>query len=292
MLEERLSKAYSQQSFGGYSIPPPRQPSGPYPSMATQAHGTAGSAESFYTGQQPGSFHASASHAYPQPSQPTPQPRLASYGPGLGNHGGQVALPPQQRQASASWQGLPPSAPAQEPYQQQQTPHDTTQRIQSPQQPNASPATDHRGSYYFSSPHPVQSPTPAAPGSAPDANPSSYPSLYQSMQSQSTQPQPTPVLVHGQPGQPSQPPQSVPSQFQNAPPPPQGIPQPQQQPQHQQPVYWQQAGQNAVAQQAAHQPSAAPQTWAYAGYSQDSFPSVPQNDPIRQPATEEALIEL
>ncbi|XP_044716258.1 VHS domain-containing protein [Hirsutella rhossiliensis] len=194
MLEERLSKAYSQQSFGGYNLPPPRQPSGPYPSIATQAHNSTGNAENFYTGQQP----------------PTPQPQFTSYGPGPGHH----------------------PAP-QDPYQQQQqAPPDPTQRMQSPQRPNASPATNRRGSYYFSPPHSAQS---------------------------------TSMQLH----QPSQPPQT-----------------------QQQQAYWQQPIQRAMPQQVPQQPPTAPQTWAYAGYTQDSFPSVPQDDPINQPAAEEALIEL
>ncbi|KAM4063005.1 VHS domain-containing protein [Hirsutella rhossiliensis] len=248
MLEERLSKAYSQQSFGGYNLPPPRQPSGPYPSIATQAHNSTGNAENFYTGQQPVGFQMSSTQGYQPPSQPTPQPQFTSYGPGPGHHPGQT-LPPQETQRSDSWQGLPPSAP-QDPYQQQQqAPPDPTQRMQSPQRPNASPATNRRGSYYFSPPHSAQSTLQSGPSPA--------------------QPQPTPMQAHGRPSQPSQPPQT-----------------------QQQQAYWQQPIQRAMPQQVPQQPPTAPQTWAYAGYTQDSFPSVPQDDPINQPAAEEALIEL
>lgn len=46
-------------------------------------------------------------------------------------------------------------------------------------------------------------------------------------------------------------------------------------------------------QQPQQQPPAAQQNWAYGGYNQDSFPSVPQHDPVpQQPVKEEALIEL
>jgi growth factor-regulated tyrosine kinase substrate len=46
-------------------------------------------------------------------------------------------------------------------------------------------------------------------------------------------------------------------------------------------------------QQPQQQPPAAQQNWAYGGYSQESFPSVPQHDPVpQQPVKEEALIEL
>lgn len=277
MLEERLSKAYSQQTFGGYNPPPPRQPSGPYPSMATQAHNNASNTESFYTGQQPVGFQMSPNQAY----QPTPQPQFTSYGPVPQHHPGQ-APPPQQAQRSDGWQRLPASAP-QDPYQQQQ----------SPQQPNASPVADRRGSYYFGTPHPVQSP---APGPGPDVNDSPYPNLSQPMQLQSVpspaQPQSTPMQAQGQPSQPSQPPQPVaqPASFQSAPAPPQTTHHSLQQ---QQPAHWQQQQvRKAMPQQVPQQPPVAPQTWAYTSYTQDSFPSVPQNDPIQTPAAEEALIEL
>lgn len=272
MLEERLSKAYSQQSLGGYNLPP-RQPSGPYPSISAQAHGNAGGAENFYTGQ-PTNF----------PVHPN-QPQFATYGPGLGPHPGQ-APPQQQAQRSDAWQaGVPPGI--QDPYQQQ-PPVDATQRMQTPQQRNVSPSADRRGSYYFNPPSSAQSPSaPSAPGSAPDANASPYPNLQQ-MQYQSvpaTPSQPTPM----QPSQPSQPSQQPPQppqppQFQQAPP---------QQQAQQQPPYWQASvPQQPAPQQAPQQPPAAPQSWAYTGYTQDSFPSVPQNDPIKKPVAEEALIEL
>lgn len=52
MLEERLSKAYSQHSIGGYNLPPPRQASGPYPTLQSSAPNPSGPAESYYTGEQ------------------------------------------------------------------------------------------------------------------------------------------------------------------------------------------------------------------------------------------------
>lgn len=302
MLEERLSKAYSQQSLGGYSLSPPRQSSGPYPSILSQPHGISGGAENFYTGQQPVNLHAPASQPpYQPPSQPTPQPQFASYGPGPGPHSGQ-APPQQQAQRSDSWPAPAPSA-LHDAYQQQAAP-DGTQRMQTPQQPSASPSTDRRGSYYFSPPATVQSPSgPSAPGLAADANAnaSPYPNLSQSMQYPSGPPsapsQPMPMQAHSQPAQTPQPRQpKPPSQFQSAPPPAQSQHQPPQrhQYQHQQyRGYWQQsAPQNTALQQALQQPAAPLPAWAYASYTQNSFPSVPQDEPMKKPAAEEALIEL
>ncbi|KND88187.1 Vacuolar protein sorting-associated protein 27, partial [Tolypocladium ophioglossoides CBS 100239] len=295
MLEERLSKAYSQQNLGGYNLPPPRQPSGAYPSISPQAQGNTGSAESFYT--QPANFQVRSNQPYQQPSQPTPQPQFASYGAGSGPHPGQIP-PQQQAQRSDAWQAGAPSGP-QDPYQQQ-PPVDAAQRMQTPQQRNVSPSADRRGSYYFNPQSSVQSPSgPAAPGSAPDANASPYPNLQQSMQYQSapasTPSQPTPMPTHAQPVQPSQPsqPAQQPPQFQRAPP-PQQAPQkaPQRVPQ-QQPPYWKASvPQQPAPQQVPQQPPAAPQPWAYTGFTQDSFPSVPQDDPVKKSVAEEALIEL
>ncbi|PFH59781.1 hypothetical protein XA68_11889 [Ophiocordyceps unilateralis] len=324
MLEERLSKAYSQQSLGGYSLPSQRQPPGPYPSMAPAAHAHVGTAENFYSGQRPVSFHVPPNQPYqtpqpqPTPSQPTPQPQFASYaGHGQGAHGGQVLPQQQQSQRSDSWPSQVPSAPP-DPYRQhqQQPPAEATQRMQTPQQPNDSPAADRRGSYYFSPPQPVQSPlsapsAPSAPASVADASASPYPNLSQSMQYPSAPPlsaptQSTPTLAaHGQPSQPPQQPPREPASFPNSHPPPsqnlQQLPprlqQQPQQPSHQQPQqqqgYWPQLEhQKQPSPPQQQQQHAPPQSWAYPSHVQDSFPTVPQNDPIRAPAAEEALIEL
>jgi growth factor-regulated tyrosine kinase substrate len=45
-------------------------------------------------------------------------------------------------------------------------------------------------------------------------------------------------------------------------------------------------------QQQQQQPPVAPQNWAYGGYTQDFFPSVPQQEPVKEPVKEEALIEF
>ncbi|UZP37456.1 hypothetical protein NXS19_005272 [Fusarium pseudograminearum] len=81
MLEDRLSKAYSQQSLGGYNLPPTRQPAGPYPSISSQMPSNPGAAENFYTGQQQASYQASPQHQhYQQPPHATPQPQYPPYG--------------------------------------------------------------------------------------------------------------------------------------------------------------------------------------------------------------------
>ncbi|RDA93863.1 hypothetical protein CP533_4483 [Ophiocordyceps camponoti-saundersi (nom. inval.)] len=313
MLEDRLSKAYSQQSLGGYSLPPQRQP---YPPIAPAAHAHAGSADSFYTGQRPVSFHQVPNQVYQAPPpQPPPQHQYASYG----GHA---------QQRSDSWSSQAPSAPPQDHYRQQPPPAETTQRMQTPQQPpNESPVPDRHAPYYFSPPQPVQSPlsapsAPSAPASAPDTSASPYPNLSQAMQYSpappvSAQSQPTPTQAHGQPSQPPSHAPQEPASFQNNhPPPSQNLQQPQHQPQlpqqlpqsqhhqhqhhqqqqqqhQQQPSYWPQlAQQKQQPQPQQSQQHAAPQTWSYPSHSQDSFPTVPQNDPIRAPAPEEALIEL
>ncbi|RCI16551.1 hypothetical protein L249_2786 [Ophiocordyceps polyrhachis-furcata BCC 54312] len=315
MLEDRLSKAYSQQSLGGYSLPPQRQP---YPPIAPAAHAHAGSsADSFYTGQRSVSFQQIPNQYQTPPPQPTPQPQFASYG----------GAPAQHR--SDSWSSQAPSAPPQDHYRQQPPAAETTQRMQTPQQPpNESPVTDRHASYYFSSPQPVQSPmsapsAPSAPPSAPDASASPYPNLSQAIQYSSAppfsaQPQPTSTQAHGQPSQPPSHAPQEPASFQNNQPPPshnlqlqhrQQIPQnarqsqhhqhhhhhQQQQQQQQQPSYWPQLAQQKQPpppSQQQQQQHTAPQTWAYPSHSQDSFPIVPQTEPIRAPAAEEALIEL
>src|SRR5205823_5282500 len=110
MLEERLSKAYSQQNLGGYSIPPPRQPSGPYPSLPSQTPNPQGGVESFYNPQHRASYHGPhGGQPYHQPPpQATPQPQVASYGQAPEGPPGQYA-PQAHMQRSGSWQHRAPA---------------------------------------------------------------------------------------------------------------------------------------------------------------------------------------
>lgn len=283
MLEERLSKAYSQHSIGGYNLPPPRQPAGPYPSLQPSAPSAAGPAENFYTGEQQQEYGRPLGHpSYPQP---TPQPQYASY-----DRRGSVASPPinqyapqQVPQGTGGWGGAPP---AQAPQYNQHPSYARNEAAAShgnqPQQPSApahlsppaaadsvgtTPAADPNASYYFNSQQQQQ--PQHAPSSPPDPTASPYPNLAQSMHTyQPSLPQ-TPASVPAQPSQP---------QTHQAP------PQPQQ-------PYWQ----HSAAQQTTLPPvwQAAP-TPVYPGYSQEAFPSAPHHAPQKQqqPAVEESLIDL
>ncbi|KHO01814.1 Vacuolar protein sorting-associated protein 27 [Metarhizium album ARSEF 1941] len=294
MLEERLSKAYSQQNLGGYSLPPARQPTGAYISVPSGSHANLGGAESFYAGRAP-------PQSYQQqqtPSHTTPQPQFAAYNQSSEPpHPGQYGPP----QRTNSWQARAPSVP-QDPYHPQQTPlPEPAQSIQTPQQAPASPSTERRSSYYFGSQQqqPVQVPSgrSAPPGPAQDSAPSPYPSLQQSIQYQqpastAAPERPTPIQPHAQPAhvdrQLSQPQSQPPSQ--QALGSQQRQPTPQQQPTQQQ--FWHQPTAHQPPEQMAQQPPAPPQSWVYAGYTQSIFPSVPQHEPTKKPVQEEALIEL
>ncbi|KXH25766.1 VHS domain-containing protein [Colletotrichum simmondsii] len=265
MLEERLSKAYSQHAIGGGYNLPPRQ-SGAYPTLQGSAPGGAGPAENFYTGSQQIDYgHAPPPQAYAQHLQHTPQPQYATFdkrasmaGPPGGPYPGQE---PQRTDSWRSGAGPVPDgqyAP-QQPYAPSEPPQANHQN--QPGQPPGTPSADPNASYYF---NPQQ---PSAPPSAPpnaDPNPSPYPNLQQPAQyRQSMPPQQTPTQTPAQPAQPTQ---------QQAPP--------------QQQSYWQ----PSVPQQSAH-PQQHWQGQYNSGYTQESFPSAPQNAP-KQPAVEESLIDL
>ncbi|KAK5994976.1 Vacuolar protein sorting-associated protein 27 [Cladobotryum mycophilum] len=300
MLEERLSKAYSQQNLGGYNLPPPRQAPGPYPSISAHAPTNSTGAESFYTGQQRASYVPSApptqSHLYQPPPQATPQPQYASYGGPVPSEAHPGHYPPQQPiQRTDSWPNRAPPQSSEHYQSQHQPPQDAPeQRIQTPQQPKASPAIDRQNMYYFNPQQqgvPNVPSAPSAPGPAPDAAQSPYPNLQQPQYhrgSVSAPSQATPVHAPVQPA-----PQPTPQQQPAAPAPFTPAPQP---PQEQLPQasYWQPSmpQQHHHQQQQQQAPPAAPPSWAYQGYTQDSFPSVPQTEPVKQPVKEEALIEF
>ncbi|KAJ4861576.1 VHS domain-containing protein [Trichoderma breve] len=277
MLEDRLSKAYSQQNLGGYNLPPPRQSSGPYPSIPSHAPSNSVGAESFYTNQQqPGYAPQGQQQLYQMPPQhampQSPYPPYAGM-PAPDAPSGPYA-PQQQLQTADGWNNQTPSAPEQ--FQQQQQPQPQPQPQENPEdrrqyshQTATSPSADPNASYYFNAPQPLQAvPTgPSAPGSAPDANQSPYPNLNQS---------PMPYhrgSVSAQTQAPSAPTQQP---FQQEL--PQGSP-------YQMPMPQQQ-------QQQQQQPPAPPPEWA--GYSQYSMPAAPQHESVQQqqPIKEEALIEF
>lgn len=286
MLEERLSKAYSQHSLGGYSLPAPRQASAPYPSI-----GAPSTAENFYTGESQVDYSRPAGfQPYGLPPQSAPPPQYASYdkrGSIVGPPNGQY--PPQQLQRAESWGTNAQPAASQSQYIQQPSyppPTETAPNQQPGQAPQASqqtplaapsapdsvgttPTTDPTASFYFSNAQPAPQAPPQAAQQASSDSP--YPNLQQSMQSYQPSPAQTPASVPAQPAQPT------------------GQAQQTQQQQSQQP-YWQ----HSAAQQVQLPPVWQPQQQApnpYSGYAQDAFPSAPQHAP-KQPVVEEALIEL
>ncbi|KAK0667530.1 putative vacuolar protein sorting-associated protein 27 [Cercophora samala] len=279
MLEERLSKAYSQHSIGGYNLPPPRQPAGPYPSLPGSVSAPVGPAESFYTGeQQPQEYGRPVGHpSYPQP---TPQPP-AQYAPPYDRRES-AAVPPNSQyapqqvpQRTGSWAATP-SAPPSQYAQQPSYPTEVAQQ-QPPQTQHAAPAAgdsvgttptaDPHASFYFNPQQQHQGQQPAP--SAPDPAASPYPNLAQPMHSsyQPSLPQ-TPASAPAQPSQPQQQHQAPPAQPQQP--------------------YWQ----HPAAQQTALPPVwQAQPTQTYPGYNQESFPAAPQHAP-KQPVVEESLIDL
>ncbi|KAK8084639.1 hypothetical protein PG997_005910 [Apiospora hydei] len=288
MLEERLSKTYSQHSIGGYNLPTPRQSSGAYPPMHPNTPNHAGPAESFYTGEQADYTRGPPGHSYGQhPSQTTQPQQFFGYDKRASLSMPPVQYPQQTIQRSESWQSQgqapAPSAPTQfsssgyGPNEQaMQTSH--TLSHAAPSQPGVNrgpdPGTtsiaDPNAAFYYANnqqqDHDRQ--TPSLPG---DSAPSPYPNLQQPAGYSIQSVPPTPASVPAQPSQPSQPQQ----QYQ-AP-----LPQHQQQ----QPPYWQQqpAGQGPQSYQ--------PPNPAYPGYTQETFPSAPHHTP-QQPAVEESLIDL
>ncbi|KAK8098600.1 Vacuolar protein sorting-associated protein 27 [Apiospora kogelbergensis] len=287
MLEERLSKTYSQHSIGGYNLPTPRQSSGAYPPAQPNAPSHTGPAESFYTGEQADYARGPPGHNYNQHPTQVPQPQqFFGYDKRASMSMPPVQYPQQAIQRSESWQNqgqIPaPSAPAQfgnsgyGPNEQaMQTGHAPAHAapLQSAVNRGPDPATsiaDPNAAFYYAN-NPSQDhdrQTPSLPG---DSAPSPYPNLQQPTNYNIQSIPPTPASVPAQPSQPSQPPQ----QYQP--------PLPQQQ-QQQQP-YWQQS--KSQGPPSSYQP---PNT-AYPGYPQETFPSAPQHTP-QQPAVEESLIDL
>ncbi|KAK4128541.1 ubiquitin binding protein [Parathielavia appendiculata] len=283
MLEERLSKAYSQHSIGGYQPPAQRQASGPYPSLQPSAPSAGGPAESFYTGEQQQDYsRLSAQPSYPPPAQ---QPQYGAYDRRASVAGPSNQYPPQQMpQHTGSWAPVqtlqynqqpshPPSHEATPPQAGQLQQTSTPAQLSAPAANDSvgtTPTADPSASFYFNPQQQPQQPPPQqGPSSPPDPAMSPYPNLAQPMQSyQPSLPQ-TPASAQAQPSQPQQ-------QSHQAP------------PQQAQQPYWQ----HSAAQQTQLPPVwQAPPSAAYAGYSQESFPLAPQHAP-KQPVVEESLIDL
>ncbi|KAL2755591.1 hypothetical protein ACRALDRAFT_1064356 [Sodiomyces alcalophilus JCM 7366] len=276
MLEERLSKAYSQHSLGGYALPPARQASGPYPSLQANAPGPGiGPAESFYTGGE----HRPEYGQAPQQGYPTPpQHTLHTSGPSSGQY------PPQNAPGSDSWRTSTghqpePSYPQHVGYPPSEAPGPQTDHRSQTQGHPGEPAADPNSTaaYYYNAQQPSQ---PQSTPSAADSTASPYPNLHhpshyhqQSISQQTPGQTPAQLAQPTQPNQPTQSSQPVPAHQTH-------VPAPQQQ------NYWQPS--------TPQQPTQPNQGWhgqQYSGYTQETFPSAPQHAP-KQPAVEESLIEL
>ncbi|KAI1473240.1 vacuolar protein sorting-associated protein 27 [Daldinia caldariorum] len=282
MLEERLSKAYSQHNIGGYALPNSAQQVGQYPTMESNAARTSTSAENFYTGDPlPDPTRKSAGHQYLQHVQPGQPQQFASY-----DKRGSVSAPSSSQyphhvgQGNEGWQKPQgPSAPAQYLSQANFTPNDvppqpTHVSHPSPQtpinratEPVVAPGVDPNAGYYYNSSQPSSDPTTQSVHL--EASLSPYPSLQQSLSHARQSIPPTPASV---PSQPSQAPQHY---------------QPPNQQQAQQPYWQQQQQQNGDQAPQAYQTGSP----GYSRYGQDTFPAVPQHTP-QQPVIEESLIDL
>ncbi|KAI1826728.1 ubiquitin binding protein [Xylaria intraflava] len=283
MLEERLSKAYSQHSLGGYTLSHSRQASTPYPAIGPMASNSAPGAESFYTGEPPQSFNQpAAAHTY---AQHPPQAQYAN-----SDKRSSVSIPPNsqyppqtiQRNDSYHEQVPPPThirypnqpslvqpehVPTPQPHLSQpspQTPHHQAH------EPAVVPSTDLSATYYYNTPLSADG---RAPNGSLEATASPYPNLHHASNFNGQPVPPTPASANVQPTQPTPQP-SQPAQLY------QQVAQPNPQP------YWQQQrnlGQSAPVYQTG--------TPGYAGFEQDPFPSAPHHTP-QQPAVEESLIDL
>ncbi|KAF7891464.1 uncharacterized protein EAF02_001789 [Botrytis sinoallii] len=281
MLEERLSNTYNQHNIGGYNPPP--QAAGPsmYPSISSNVPNGSGGAESFYTGNSQRDSYAppQSTYSYPTGQQqhpaynkrssvsdinyPTLDQRNENYSQQQGH---QI-----QRQHTGNWQTneIAPqysAPPAPFPPQQQHQPPVQAQTPQGvPSQPPANFA-----------------PSESINKTSTDPNAAAYYGTPVSHQTQPAQDQSKPQYsVQSPPQYPHAP---SPQQFNHQPPNPQepSYPTPQQQP-----PYWQSQQQAPAPQQSWP----APPVSSFNGYSQESFPSAPQNVPQAK-VVEESLIDL
>ncbi|KAI1310617.1 hypothetical protein F5Y03DRAFT_344985 [Xylaria venustula] len=289
MLEERLSKTYSQHSLGGYNLPSLRQAPGPYPALGPAAGNSSG-AENFYTGEAPQDFgHRATSHEYAQHA-PQPQPQYGNY-----DKRPSVSMPPNSQypphpiQRNESYHQQVPSAPTHYPIQPNFVPPEHTPTPSqsnhlsqpSPQTPHnqaresVATSTDSNAAYYYNTPLPADGRTPTT---VLETAQSPYPNLHQTSNLNRQSVPPTPASANVQPVQPPAQPVQQAQQYQQA-------------PQPNSHHYWKQ--QQQQQQQSGGQLGHVYQAGVpgYAGFSQDPFPSAPQHAP-QQPAVEESLIDL
>ncbi|KAI1369888.1 hypothetical protein F5Y08DRAFT_291638 [Xylaria arbuscula] len=285
MLEERLSKAYSQHSISGYNAPSLRQAPSPYPTLGSAPGGSSSGAENFYTGEQPQNFGHRApaqDYAQQQQSQYTNYDKRSSVAMPSSSQ-----YPPHTIQRNDSYPKQAPSAPMQYPTQPNFVPPEHTPTPSqsnhlpqpSPQtphnqarEPSAAPSADSSAAYYYNNALPADGRTPIASLENPQ---SPYPNLHQTSNFNRQSVPPTPASISVQPAQPPTQPTQQPQQYQQV-----AQPNPHQ--------YWQQQQQQPAAQFSQPYQTSVP---GYTGYSQDPFPSAPQHAP-QQPAVEESLIDL
>ncbi|KAI1132895.1 hypothetical protein F5Y10DRAFT_171609 [Nemania abortiva] len=279
MLEERLSKAYSQHTLGGYNLPNPRQASSPYPTFGLAAPNSSG-AENFYTGEPPQSFNQPTTAQNYTPQYTNYDKRSSVSIPSANQY------PPHATQRNEGYHKQAPSAPVHYPNQPSFVPSEHTATPSQPnhlsqpspqtphnqvREPASTPSMDSNAAYYYSTPAPADGRTPTGPL---ETTQSQYPNLHQAPEFNRQSVPPTPASANVQPIQPPSQPSQPPQPYQQL-----AQPNPQ--------AYWQQQQQNAGQPGHVYQAEAP----RYAGFSQDSFPSAPHHAP-QQPTIEESLIDL
>ncbi|KAI1436174.1 ubiquitin binding protein [Xylaria sp. CBS 124048] len=287
MLEERLSKAYSQHSLGGYTLPHSRPAPTPYSAMGPAAGSSSSGAENFYTGEPPHNFsQPTAAHAY---TQHAPQTQYANF-----DKRPSVSVPPNNQypphsiHRNNSYHEQAPPTHIRYPTQQSlvqpehtptpSRPHLSQAPPQAPhhqgREPVATPSTDSSAAYYYNTQLPADGRTPT--GNL-EATTSSYPNLHHASNFNGQSIPPTPASANVQPVQPVSQPSQPPQVYHQ-------ITQPSSQP------YWQQQ-QNLGQPGHVYQTPTTTPTPGYAGFDQDPFPSAPHHTP-QQPVVEESLIDL
>ncbi|KAI9835888.1 MAG: hypothetical protein M1819_001786 [Sarea resinae] len=300
MLEERLSTTYSQHNLGGYGVPPPAayQQSDVYPAIGSNLGSRPNGAESYYSGTAAPSEVYSRSQSNYGDFPPSQSPYNtygnrtsippSGYNEGLsadlqyGGTGGYSvphATSTQPNPASPSQsQGMPYTSEIRE-QSINQPPTAAPQVYATSQPPQVSPPIDSSTSFYYGNPNLGRATLVDRDVSAQPGPPQQTSYMQGSVPPQQPQysPQQSKTLPPSQAQQDSQTQEQQTWWQQQQQPPPHNP----QQPQGTQHNQW------------VQHPNAAAPYPTFPGYSQDSFPAVPQHQPQPQPkAVEESLIEL
>lgn len=286
MLEERLSKTYSQHTFGAYGIQP-QHPSASnfYPSIPPDVSVATEGAESFYTGsthqgqyRRPQStYNNYSAHQYPIHNK---RASVSSY-PTLDPKQGDYPQMSSQPQRASSLQ-MSNAAPAKYVHPSSATSSETGPQLNvstlslapsqppssyTPPKPTMTPSTDTNAAFYYSSP---QNKT-LLPQQVPSQSQPQYSPIQSPPRRQQTLPPATPQQFTQRPAT-----QQLASLHQ--------IPSQQLSQQH---PNWRGRQQNPMLQ---HDWQGSPTS---NGYNEDSFPAAPSHIPEPQPMNvEESLIEL